>query len=218
MTTVVCVWVMANVPYTVEYVTRLEAMVAKHLDRPYRFVCLTDRPWLVPAHLESIPMVWDRTQPGWWAKVRLFDPSLKLTGRVLYLDLDTLIVDDLTPIVEYPADFALVPHAGTFNGREGRAVVKRFNSSVMTWQAGAQSALWSQWSPAVAARLWGDQDWIGEQARDAEAMPAAWFPRLSEVTTGPPFTSAIKVILAKKPKTHVAAAQWPWVDRIWRAA
>lgn len=40
--------------------------------------------------------------PGWWSKMELFQPGL-LTGPVLYLDLDTLIVGDLHELLELPA-------------------------------------------------------------------------------------------------------------------
>jgi hypothetical protein len=48
-------------------------------------------------------------------------------------------------------------------------------------------------------------------------MPVEWFPRLSQIT-GPPFDAAARVILAKTPKNHLAARQWPWFDAAWRAA
>lgn len=215
MTTVVCVWVRGHVPYPVEYVTRLEAMVARWMDRTYRFVCLTDRPHKLPKGVEPAIV----TPPGgawaWWTKVQLFNPDLPISGRVLYLDLDTLIVAPLAPILDYAAPFALVPHAGKFNGfGDGRQVVKRFNSSVMVWNAGEQTPLYRTWTPDVADRLHGDQDWIGEQAPGAAAMPIEWFPRLSELGGSPPPSTA-KVVLVKTPKNLEAARRWAWFRAAW---
>lgn len=213
MTTVCCVWVKGHVRYPVEYVTRLRDMVARHLRRPYLFACLTDRPEQLPGGVVAIRVPSPAPLLGWWSKVRLFDPALPLnSGRVLYLDLDTLVVDDLAPILDVDASFALVPHAGKFEPRY-RAVVKRFNSSVMVWDGGTLGELFETWTPAVADRLHGDQDWIGEQRPHAMAMPLAWFPRLSEVP-GPPFGQA-KVILAKSPKNVEAARKWPWFRDLW---
>jgi hypothetical protein len=218
MTTVACVWVKGHVPYPVEYVSRLEAMVQRWIDRPYRFVCVTDRPGQLPTGVT--PAVIPNQAPlyGWWSKVQLFNPRVALQGRVLYLDLDTLVVASLAPILDYPAPFALVPHAGKFDGMHGRQVVKRFNSSVMVWDAGTQAHLYKAWTPQVAARLWGDQDWIGEQtAPDAAvAMPAAWFPRLSELGGSRP-SGAAKVVLSKTPKNMEAARRWKWFDQAWGA-
>src|SRR5688500_17668854 len=107
MTTVACVWVDGHVPFTADYVTRLRAMVARWMDRPYEFVCLTDRPYQIPT-VDTIPV----PPPilaikGWWSKIQLFNPAMPFTGRVLYLDLDTLIVGALAPILDFPSPFAL---------------------------------------------------------------------------------------------------------------
>lgn len=212
--TVACVWVDANVPYSLDYVTRLESMTRRFAGRAFRFVCLTDRPWLLPAHIAGIPIARPARLAGWWSKLELFNPAHAFAGRVLYLDLDTLIVDSLARVIDYPSAFALAPHAGTFEGRHGKTVVKRFNSSVMVWNAGSCDALYADWRRDVADRLWGDQDWIGERRPDAAAMPADWFPRLSSIKS-PPYPGDAAVILCKKPKNVEAAARWPWFAEAW---
>ncbi len=216
MTTVVCVWVKGHVPFTPEYVTRLQSMVERWIDRPHRFVCLTDQPHLVRG-VETIRVPTPAPLKGWWSKIELYNPTHGLLGRVLYLDLDTLIVGPLGPILDFPAAFALVPDAGSFVPHNGRVCVKRFNSSVMVWNAGCNRRLFDEWTPAVAKRLWGDQDFIGEQMPDAETFPAAWCPRLSEVST-PPFAEDVKVILSKVPKNHIAAKTLPWFRPLWGGA
>lgn len=217
MTTVACVFVKGHVPFTAEYVTRLAAMVARWMDRPYRFVCLTDRPRLLPKSIDTIAVPGPGSLLGWWSKLELFNAARGLSGRVLYLDLDTLIVNPLGPILDFAAPFALVPDgAPDWKPKGGHQVVKRFNSSVMVWNAGDQDRLYRDWSPTVAARLHGDQDWIGEQAPDAALMPACWFPRLSEVKDGP--AMAARVVLAKVPKNAEASKRYPWVKAVWKAA
>lgn len=210
--TVASVWVKGNVDYGVEYVTKLHGMVSRHLSRPYRFVCLTDRPEQLPEGVEGIRIKPHPGLFGWWSKVELFNPQHALTGRVLYLDLDTLVVDALDPIVDYPEAFAAVPHAGTFNGKNGLQVVKRFNSSVMAWDAEKYRYIYNNWVPKVAKRLHGDQDWIGEQNPFGHVMPALWFPRMSE---GWPVLPAAKVVLCKKPKNTLAARTLPGFAEAW---
>jgi hypothetical protein len=218
VTTVCCLFVKGHVPYTAEYVERLSAMVRRWMDRPYRFVCLTDQPWLFSGDVETAVVQSYMGLKAWWTKLQMFNPERGWKGRVLYLDLDTLVVSSLAPVLDYNASFALAPHAGTFEGKDGLKVVKRFNSSVMVWDAGAADGLYEHWTPDVANRLWGDQDWIGERASNAATMPAEWFPRLSEIGQFGEVPVTAKVILAKKPKNHVAAQTWPWVNRVWRAA
>lgn len=213
MLTVACVFVRGHVPFTVEYVVRLGAMVRRHLDRPHQFVCLTDHPEIIPRSIETIVIPSPGKLKGWWSKLEAFAPD-RFTGRVLYLDLDTLVVAPLDPIVDYPAVFALAPHAGTFEGKPGLRVVKRFNSSVMVWDEGSNSRLFTNWAPSVATRLHGDQDWIGEEFPEAQAMPARWFPRISEINGGDINPDA-KVILVKKPKNVEAAQRWEWFKEAW---
>lgn len=210
---VACVWVKGNVPFSVQYVTNLRRNVAQYLERPYRFVCLTDRALPIPG-VETVKVPTPHySMYGWWAKRELWKPG-RFEGRVLYLDLDTLVVDRLDPIVDFPSGMALIPDAGTFAGYRGRAVVKRFNSSVMVWNAGAFDALWDTWTPDVTRRLHGDQDFIGEQLPDADRMPLEWFPRISELRGEPP-NKAAKVVLVKVPKNMEAANQWPWFRERW---
>lgn len=219
MTTVACVWVRANVPYGVEYVSNLRAMVMRHLTRPFRFVCLTDRPEQLPASVEGIRIKHDPTVPGWWAKMELFAEH-RFSGRVLYLDLDSLICADLDPIVDFPSSFALLPDGGTFKPRTGHRVVKRFNSSVMVWDADVNFTLYNVFTLArdyFVREFWGDQDFIGESWPEADTLPAQWFPRLSELDGAPPPPQA-KVVLCKKPKNEIAAKQFAWVADVWRAA
>jgi len=188
-------------------------MVARHLSRPHRFVCLTDQPWLIPAGIETVPIA-TPAGFGWWAKVELFNRRHGFSDRMLYLDLDSLVVAPLDPIVDVQSSFALVEPGGTFEGKDGLATVHRYNSSVMVWNPATQHRLFDKWTPQVAARLWGDQDWIGEQVTSADLFPSSWCPRLSAVA-GPPFGDA-KVILAKVPKNADAAKLFPWFAERWQ--
>lgn len=225
--TVACVWVKSDGPaefaYSVDYVQCLLDMVIRWCDRTFRFVCLTDRPDELPRGVEPAPV---EKLPGFapWTKLELFNPARGWTGRVLYLDLDTLIVASLAPILDVPASFAITAdppefHKPRLHDRYGREIVRRFNSSVMVWDAGTQTDLYWDFirRPRVVERLSGDQDWIGERRPDAHAMPRSWFPRLSELQGQPP-TAPAKVVLAKVPKNMQAARQWPWFAELWGTA
>ncbi len=220
MTTVACVFVKGEYPYTVEYVERLYGMVTRWMDRPFRFVCLTDQPWLFKMPIETVPVT---KLAGFapWTKLELFNPARGWTGRVLYLDLDTLIVAPLAEILDQPAPFAITADPPQPGQRKrdsyGRAIVRRFNSSVMVWDAGTQHDLYTDWNPAVASRLSGDQDWTGERRPHALAMPRAWFPRISEAVR-PPWDSQAKVILVKVPKNSIMAQEHDWFGPLWGSA
>lgn len=218
--TVACLFVDGEYPYTLDYVLRLKAMVDRWIDRRFTFTVLTDRPWMLPVTIKTIPI---QKLPGcfaYWTKLELFNPVRQWTGRVLYLDLDVLIVAPLAPIIDFPAEFALTgdPNMGKKRiDSYGRRIVRKFNSSVMVFDGGTQTQLYTKWTPDVAARLSGDQDHCALQAPDASAMPRSWFPRLSEVGP-PPFGPDVKVILSKWPKNDQAASRYAWFEPLWGAA
>lgn len=215
--TVCCVWVRGPYPYTAEYVVRLERMARRFYLRPLRFVCLTDQPEALPG-IETISVTPPKVPAntvGIWTKLEVFKPG-RFTGRVLFLDLDTLIVAPLDPIVDAPATFAITSDGdgAVSKDRYGRTVIRRFNSSVMAWDAGTVDTLSTDWNTTTAWRLSTDQDWIAERRPDAYAMPMAWFPRISKIENGP-IPADAKVILVKKPKNHIAAQRWSWVEPAW---
>lgn len=222
--TVCCVLVSGPVKtYDVDHVVRLERMVRRYLARPFRFVCFTDgtrgdlpcETIRIPSSGPEVP----ENGRGYWAKAQLFNKAHGLEGRVLFLDLDVLVVNDLSPIVDFPAALALtedalvVERAHLDRDRYGRRLVRRFNSSVIVWDAGTQDFLYDRLTAADILRLSTDQDWIGEQASAAVGMPLAWFPRISRVQ--PPWAADAKVVLVKKPKPADACARWPWFEPMW---
>jgi hypothetical protein len=214
--TVASVFVQGEYPYTPEYVAKLYAMVDRWIDRPYRAVCLTDRPELIPTGVEALPIA---KLAGFapWSKLELINPIRQWPGRVLYLDLDSLVVGPLGHLIDTPAPFVITADPVGKTGRDsyGHAIVRRFNSSVMAWDGGTQTDLYTNWKPKVAERLSGDQDWIGEQRPHAQTWPRAWFPRISELKDNPPVQPA-SVVLCKVPKNTIAVERWPWVRQAWQ--
>lgn len=225
MTTVCCLLVKGHIKaFDAKYVAALAKGVAAHMDRPYEFVCFTDQPKAVERVARPIPI---RALPGrncWWAKLEPFNPAHRLEGRVLYLDLDTLVVGPLAPILDFPASLALIPDgAPNFHGNHGLTCVKKFNGSVIVSDAGAHASLYTEWTPDLVTRLWSDQDWIAEHDLSAQAMPIEWFPRLSAFQPlsrmrAPIWPAEAKVLLTKKPKNHDAARLYPWFRQAWSAA
>lgn len=224
MTTVACVFVRGPYPYTPEYVIRLERMARRHLQGPFRFVCFTDQPEHLPASMDTIriPSQVSAEGIGYWNKVQLFNPTHGLTGRVLFLDLDVLVVNDLAPLVSYPApvafaadELALFRPARARN-HVGLDIIRRFNASAIAFDPDAAAVLWSDWSANEPKRLQSDQDWYAERMPEAAAMPVEWFPRISAVQ--PPWPEAAKVVLVKTPKNHVARRRWEWFEPLWGAA
>lgn len=152
MITVACVLRSGGI-YTADWVERLAAGVRRHLPDPHVLVCLTDLPLELPGvvRIQLAPTA----QPRWWAKMELFRPDL-FVGRVLYLDLDTVVVGRLSELAAYTGPFGMI---GDFYRPE------RSQSGILAWDAGAVDAeiLWQRWvAEAVSAmrRHHGDGDYM----------------------------------------------------------
>jgi len=99
--------------YGPEYVNRLYAMVVRHLRGPFKFVCLTDRSEGIRAEVQCLPIPELKLPAGiperGWTKLTTFEADLHgLKGTALFLDLDVVIVDDITPFFEVPGEFLII--------------------------------------------------------------------------------------------------------------
>ena len=90
--------------------------VRRHLRGEFRFVCLTDRTEGIRAEVEYLPIPPLELPPGsperGWTKLTTFSADLPekygLSGTALFLDLDVVIVDDITPFFEVPGEFLII--------------------------------------------------------------------------------------------------------------
>jgi hypothetical protein len=119
-----------------------------------RFVCLTNERKI--EGVETIPL--NCAWPGWWSKMELFGHDL---GRVLYMDLDTVIVGPLDEMLAYPHQFTALNSLG-------KKTTRLLNSGLMAWQGARPDLLEpfaadpQRWiNECRTARCWGDQGFIG---------------------------------------------------------
>jgi hypothetical protein len=98
--------------YGAEYVNRLYGMVERHLKGNFRFVCLTDNSMGVRPDVECMPLPTLDLAPGadrGWPKLTTFKADLHgLRGTALFVDLDIVIVGDITPFFEQPGEFLII--------------------------------------------------------------------------------------------------------------
>ena len=101
--------------YGADYANKLYGMVSRNITPPFRFVCFTDdttdvRPEIECQELPPLDVTMPTNTLGKWPKSRLWGEKLgDLTGTVLFVDLDVIIVDSLDPFFEYgkPDDVVL---------------------------------------------------------------------------------------------------------------
>lgn len=120
--------------YGAPYVNRLYAGVARHLTPPFAFTCFTDDPTgFNPAiRAEPLPPI-DVEMPvgtkGIWPKARLWGPRLgDLTGPVLFMDLDLVVVGSLDDFFSFgdPDEVILARNPNTPLERLGQTSLFRF--------------------------------------------------------------------------------------------
>lgn len=151
--TVACVW--WGSLYGADYVAKLRSAVARHLTVPHDFVCITPHK-KVPDGVHAIPPAMPVNAEGWWQKVGLFAPNLFSTSdRVLYLDLDVVIINSLDALVSATDPFCMIENYGPNKGHAAH------NSSVMLWTPSTDTwCIFDGYSPDVSKKLHGDQCWI----------------------------------------------------------
>lgn len=204
--------------YTDEYVYNLQRAVARYVQVPHRFVCLTDQ----RLKCETIPLV--TRWPGWWTKLELFRPRL-FDGPVVYLDLDTVLVSDITDIVTEAYDFACAT-----NWKGGGAHI---SSAVMAWNGLLDlSHIFTSFRLEMRReyetwQFWGDQGHVQRfLGRPFEDLLARWPKRIVHTKThiwnsrratpaAAPAGASI-VCFSGKPRPHELDQQNP-LYRAWSA-
>ena len=138
--------------YLPEHVYSLQSQIKKRYPKPHNFYCLTDYPDL---ECETTPLILDL--PGWWSKMELF----RQTGNIIYFDLDTVILDDITELVEYPHEFSAladIHHNSILPGR--------LWSGIMAW-SGDHTDIYNKFVENIEFNMsrsqqGGDQHFIGD--------------------------------------------------------
>ena len=106
--------------YGADYVNRLYRGVKAHLDRPFRFVCVTDNPEGLVEGVDAQPF--PGPPPGWtpnerykkwpsiYVKLCVFEKGFaQLEGPTLFLDIDQIVTGDLGRFFDYrPGEFCII--------------------------------------------------------------------------------------------------------------
>jgi len=125
--TITCVYKTAPVQqaqsFSVEQVYWLAEQVERFVSIPHDFVCLTDA---VIKDVKTRPL-WQNL-PGWWSKMELF----REFDEAFYLDLDTVLVGDISDMIEYPHQFTALRNLHHSKHKE-------IGSGVMAWSGGHRS-------------------------------------------------------------------------------
>jgi hypothetical protein len=163
--------------YPPAVVNTLRRMVARHYQKPHRFICVTDDAAGIDDDIEVVPL-WDdhasvpnpsfNTGPSCYRRLKMFarDAGETFGERFCVMDLDTVIVKDLSPLLDRPEPFI------AWRNPDPRWPL---NGSMWMMTAGCRPQVWERFdpvtSPAQAHRagcFGSDQGWmsyvLGRQA------------------------------------------------------
>ncbi len=142
------------------HVRALRDMVKKHLPIEHEFICVSDR---MIEGVTTIPLDYTMHIPGTrFAKLMMYRPDGRLSGkRILYLDLDCVIVDSIDPIADRDEDLVLWRNPNFPAKRRAR-----YNTSIILHRTGTRTDLHTKFNKAhhpqyLRGKVGGtDQAWI----------------------------------------------------------
>lgn len=126
----------------------LRRMIARNYPHPHRFSVLTDQTEGFDSEVRVIPL-WDDhakraslygpDRPSCYRRLKAFDPEMgKLIGpRFVSVDLDVVIVGDVSPVFDRKEDFIIW-------GPDGRKTP--YNGSMWMMNAGARRQVWDRFN------------------------------------------------------------------------
>lgn len=113
--------------YGADYVNVLFRACRGTTPRPFRFVCLTDDNTGIDPEVETFPipdigLEQSHFRGGGWPKFSVFLRDLYgLTGRALFVDLDTMVLSDLGPLFDQPGRLVALDGGPNWRPRGGNA-------------------------------------------------------------------------------------------------
>lgn len=133
--------------YSAEWVNRLYTMVERNCKSDFQFYCCTEDPNGIRSEVNIIPLqIHKYNIDKWWWKLWFFSEEFPLKEKCLYFDLDTVIQNDISEIVNYEVD---KPHflKGYLWGNPDFAkpdMANIVNSSIMLWDPGTGVEFWDK--------------------------------------------------------------------------
>lgn len=159
----------SSVQYTYKHVNVLQEMVKQNLKIPHEFICITDMPEGIKCR--TIPL-WDkcRSLGGCYNRLYVFSKDMKdLIGeRFVCMDIDCLVVGDLTPLFARKDPFVI----NSYNPlpQEKNPIDQFYNGGMFMMDAGARDSLWSSFDPKVTPLYLEKQ----KQKRNCIGTDQAW--------------------------------------------
>ena len=168
--------------YSADYVNVLYNAVRANLHCEFRFVCLTDDPTRIHSEVETYPIPEfdlreDLRRIGGWPKIGIFKKDLYgLRGRALFIDLDMVIIKDLSPFFDLSG--GLIATDMGDNWRPGqRNHVSQPGTCIFAFTLGEQPHVYERFisDPNLFSHEYGlEQNFVANHALDVSCWPIEW--------------------------------------------
>ena len=128
-----------NLKFGPRHVNTLFNMLDRHLHVPFQMICITDKTDGISPLIRTLPL-WPSDLPGCFRRLRMFSKEMaELIGpRFVCIDLDVVIVNDVTQIFTTPGDFVIwgehhrkAPYCGSFFIMDAGCRSKVYDSFVL---------------------------------------------------------------------------------------
>jgi len=157
------------------YVNKLYNMVSRNMTQAFKFACITENPYGLNKDITVLNLPMIGNTKGWWFKPYLFSKNFPLTGTVLYLDLDIVIVNNMDKFWTYEPGKNLI--LKNFRIPKHQDICE-FNSSVIRFTGQSLPQLWNNFvtnSKNIKEKYHGDQDYIfAEGSKFFSTFPSDW--------------------------------------------
>jgi hypothetical protein len=209
-------------------------MVERHYHKPHEVVCITDNPKGLHSSIRVIPLQeveqfahlpspHGGTNPACYRRLVMYsDKAREFIGeRFVSVDLDVVIVDDVTPVWDRPEDFMIW-------GETLRRTP--YNGSMQMMTAGARKQVYDKFDPAKSpmearkARMDGsDQAWIsfvlGPLEKRWTVEDGVYSFRLHVKTNSGRLPKGARIVFFEgqiDPWSPFALKLCPWIQHHWK--
>lgn len=199
--------------YPATYVNVLYRAVGAHLPGPFRFVCLTDDPEGLLPGIEVFPvpefgLPQIRWQIGGWPKLGVFQRELYgLQGRALFIDLDMMILDDLTPFFDHAAPFIATDMGPNWQRRPGTGPTEP-GTCLFAFTLGAEAQIFERFmaDPQGTFDRFGlEQNCVAAFASSMACWDPAWVISFKRHLRPPALTGLVLPVRRPPPGAKVLA-------------
>ncbi len=143
--------------YNYKYVNALAENIRRHTKTKFTLSCLTDNDTGIDPNLVDETIPFRHNYRGWWSKIELFRPEVFTGDRVFYMDLDTVVVNNIDEMLQFKTTFAGIRDLYHHNFMQ---------TGIMSWNPNYNHQVYENFVPRAGHIMMnypeGDAKWIRE--------------------------------------------------------